>query len=349
MASRHFVLGTVIAGANLRRLWGVGLAVVLGATWGPQAQAQIRRPQPPQPQPVTAEGTVAAVQGATIQLNTATNQPMVAGITPMTSLRVTGSATVDALQARSGGSHSKLCVEFVADLTEDGKAKGKISRLAIVTVGPGRPAGLLPESEAFKPPPAPMAHSKVGGGGGNVGGGGLAAPVGTKKSRGKQDADLDLGVGPSSSGRVKLPCVCTVRGTVKGFHGGTISVTAGRTNVTAELADNAQIEVDLCDLGPVSRGDKIQIQGMQIPGQGGRPSLVRAESVEITLAQPFSGGRKHSPSKVAKPEKTSSRPGPAKKVEAPEPAEKLEPAETKKPVGGPEGLKSKSDPKDLEY
>jgi hypothetical protein len=74
---------------------------------------------------------------------------------------------------------------------------------------------------------------------------------------------------------------------------------------------------------------------------------VRAESVQITLAQPFSGGRKHGPGKAAKSEKSASKPGPAKKAAAPEPAEKKEePAEAKTAGGGDEPKsKTKSKPK----
>jgi hypothetical protein len=351
MSSHYLVSAAVVSRGNLRRGLGVCLAAILAATLGPQVQAQTPRrnqgqPKAQPPQPVDADGSVVSVQGSAIQLTTATNQTIMAVITPMTSVRVTGPATAEALQAKGSGSHSKLCVEFVADLAEGGKAKAQISRLAIITAGPGRPQGLLPESAAFQPPPAPAAgHGKVGGPAANDGGV-FAGPVGTKsghgKSHGKQEGDgLDLGVG-ASSGPVKPPCVCTVRGTVKSCHGGSLIVTAGKTTVTAELADNAQIEVDLSDVSIASRGDKIQLKGQT----AGRPELVRAESVQITLAQPFSGGRKHSTGKAAKPEKSGSKPGPAKKAAAPEPAEKKEePAEAKTAGGDEPKSKTKSKPK----
>jgi hypothetical protein len=345
----HLVSATVISRGNLHRLLGVCLVVILGATLGPPVQAQIppRRtqgqPKVQPPQPVDADGSVVSVQGSAIQMTTATNQTIMAVITPMTSVRVTGPATVDALQAKGGGSHSKLCVEFVADLAEGGKAKAAISRLAIITAGPGRPQGLLPESAAFQPPPAPAAGHGKAGAGANAGGDGGAfpGPVGGKtghgKSHGKDSDGLDLGVG-ASSGPVKPPCVCTVRGTVKSCHGNSLIVAAGRTTVTAEVADNAQIEVDLSDVSIASRGDKIQVRGQT----AGRPELVRAESVQITLAQPFSGGRKHGAGKTAKPEKSASKSGPAKKAAAPEPAEKNEEPAEAKTVGGGDVPKSKT-------
>jgi hypothetical protein len=354
MSNHYFVSAAVISRGHLRRALGVCLAAILGATLGQQVQAQTPRrnqgpPKAQPPQPVDADGSVVSVQGSAIQLTTATNQTIMAVITPMTSVRVTGPATAEALQAKGSGSHSKLCVEFVADLAEGGKAKAAISRLAIITAGPGRPQGLLPETAAFQPPPAPVAgHGKVGGAGANAGGdgGGLTGPVGGKTGHGKahsKDGDgLDLGVG-AASGPVKPPCVCTVRGTVKSCHGNSLIVTAGKTTVTAELADNAQIEIDLSDVSIASRGDKIQLKGQT----AGRPELVRAESVQITLAQPFSGGRKKSTGKTAKSEKSAPKSGPAKKAAATEPAEKKEEAaEAKTAAGGDEPKsKTKSKPK----
>jgi len=344
---------------NPRRPWGLCLAAALAATLCQQAQAQIRRPQgqpkPQAPQPVETDGTVVSVQGGMITLSTRENKTMMAGVSNMTSVRVTGPATVDALLAK-GGSHSKMCVEFVADLAEDGKAKAPISRLAIITAGPGRPMGLLPESAAFQPPSATGGgHGRAGGGGGGEAGGMFAEPTAGKghgKSRTKQEGD-DLGLnggggGGGSSGHLKPPCVCTVRGTVKGFHGGTLSVNAGKTTVTADVADNAQIGLDLSslsDLSIVSRGDKIQLRGQA----AARPDMVRADSVEITLAQPFSGGgRKHTGGKAAKPEKPVTKAAPTKKAPTPAPAEKAEkkeePAETPAAPSG-DGPKAKSKPK----
>jgi hypothetical protein len=87
-------------------------------------------------------------------------------------------------------------------------------------------------------------------------------------------------------------------------------VIAGKTNVKAELDENAKIEVDLSECSLASNGDKIQVKGQGVPG------FIRAESVTIDLAQPLSGKKR-----AAKSAKT------AKKAKPGEPAEKEEPAE----------------------
>ena len=317
--------GQVSRRPNLAGLSGVCLAALLAVVFGLHAQGKDPPKQPEPPKPTDADGTVLSVGAQGVMLNNRENKTVTAIVTGRTSVRVTGAATANALQAKGG--RSKLCVEFKADLAEGGKAKASISRLAIISAGPGRPMGLLPESAAFQGPPLGAALPGKPGGGGDL----FGPPEGGKgghKARGKDADGLDLGVSTpaGSGGPLKPPCACTVRGTVKSCHGNSISVLAGRHNVTAELADNAQIEIDVADLSIASHGDKIVAKGLTTP----RPGVMLAESVEITLSQPYSGGggRKHAPAKTAKAEKTAARP--AKKAAPPEPAEKKEePAEAK--------------------
>jgi hypothetical protein len=273
LVSTRVAFQTILRRPLRRRLLCVCVAAALWALPGQVAHAAVpwQRPgaQPQGAQPVDAEGSVLAVQGNAISMTTSTNQTMLVGITPMTSVRVTGTATPEALRA-------PMCVEFVGEVDKKGTVKDKITRLAIFTPKAGRQLGLFPEADAFQSAPA---------------------ATDTKEK-------------PAA---IKLPATCTVRGKVKTFHAGSLSVTAGKLNVKAELDDSATIEIDLSDVSLVAHGDKIAVKG-----QAGRPGLVRAESVTIELAQPLTGKKR-----AAKPAK------PAKKAKAGEPAEKEEPAEAK--------------------
>jgi hypothetical protein len=220
-----------------------------------------------------------------------------------------------------------MCVEFVADIGEDHVAKDKIKRLAIFTPGPGRQKGLFPESAAF-PAPAALPGAKGKGAGPDPGLLGPAEKGGRR--HGKKDEDGDLG-GDAASAKLKPPGVFDVRGQVKTFHDGSLSVMADK-KVQAELADDAKIEISLADCSIAARGDKIHVAGQSMPGH---PNLVGAQFVEITLKEPYTGGRKHGGKQVAKADKPAVKPAVAvKKGDAAEPAEEEEPAaDTKKPAG----------------
>ncbi|MGD0899966.1 MAG: hypothetical protein ABR915_19195 [Thermoguttaceae bacterium] len=332
-------LGGIVLPAFCRSL-GAVLVASLAALPCQQAGGannwqQPNRPKIEPPKPATGDGSIVGVQGNTITMTTATNQTMVVGITPMTSVRVTGAATKDAIKAG-------MCVEFVADVGEDHTAKEKIKRMAIFTPGPGRQKGLFPESAAFPQPPT-LPGGKGKGPGAAMPGpdpGLFDAPAAVKgghRLHGKKDDEGDLATeGPGN--KLKPPGVFDVRGQVKSFHDGALTVMADRTAVKAELADDAQIELSLADCSIASRGDKIHVTGQSMPG---RPGLIGAQVVEITLKEPYSGGRRHASIKGAKAEKAGAKSGPASKKGI-----AGEPADNEIPAAGPKKGAAKPDKTD---
>jgi hypothetical protein len=115
---------------------------------------------------------------------------------------------------------------------------------------------------------------------------------------GNRGDDYKLGVYPegpggelkgvfSSEGDAKpAPTVMDFRvvGQLAGIGKDSISVAAGSTRVSAKLAEDARISVDIGDLRYASAGDKVEVEGWHLPGQ---PQQVYANRLTITTANPL--------------------------------------------------------------
>lgn len=75
-----------------------------------------------------------------------------------------------------------------------------------------------------------------------------------------------------------------VVGQFAGFGNNTITVAAGRTRVSAKLADDARISVSSGDLRHARVGDKIEVDGWHLPMM---PSRVFANRLTITASMPL--------------------------------------------------------------
>ena len=111
-----------------------------------------------------------------------------------------------------------------------------------------------------------------------------------------------------TSGALQFPGTYTVRGTIKSFKNGKVAVAAGRgPTVKAEIADDAVIDVEMADYRVARPDDKVKLEGFTTQA---RPNLVVAKSIEIELANPLSGAKKHttrtSKASAAKPKKSAS-------------------------------------------
>ena len=284
----------------------LGVCLVLALLAPAYGQYQYQRPNPNrgpqgQPAPVNAEGTVQGVSGSMVRM-TANDKQWFVMVSPMTKIRLTGTALPDFLA-------TKVYVEFVASLEADGKGKEKVSQLTIFSPSADRPSGLFPESAARRPSSGEGGPGRGPGGGGfgRGGGGGFGPDAGVapdpgeakgRKGRGKPPSDdaggpggFDAPAAKAQTSDMKLPATCTVRGLVTAFHSFDLSlnVKAGKKVVHVELTDAPQIDVDLADASLAKAGDTIKVTGRGIPAQG----RVVAESVQIQAIHPLTTGKKH--------------------------------------------------------
>jgi hypothetical protein len=191
-------------------------------------------------------------------------------------------------------------VEFVAEVAKGGVVSEKVDHLTLVTISSDLPSGLLPPDAASSPKKGGKDEKAQPAG--PAGGG--AAPANAGKVGGNQDAGPPLGgdsktgkTGRSHSGVPQLPGTFTVRGKLRMYKGGKISVAVLHGPlVRAELADGATIDVDLAgvsDINKAQHDDAVTVKGSQV-----RPGMVAAESVTIELAKPLTGKKKAKPAKT---------------------------------------------------
>ena len=272
----------------------LGLSLVSAFSIPAIALGQQRPPRPkPEVQPISLDGTVYAVARGQIQMKTTDSKPYQVYVQQGAQIRLLGSATPDFLKPG-------MAVEFVGDLDKTGKTNKEVDQLTIYTVTE-RSSGLFPETAATPKPTL----TKGKGPAAAVPAGpdpGIAADPATKKRHGKQDdaGGNDLfgggagggaapGAGKTQAPKITLPAVCTVRGQIKSVHGNKIMLTAGRGKmVTADVADNAQIDVNMADYAFAKTGDGISIKGMGMKGQ----PIASAQAITINCANPLSGNKK---------------------------------------------------------
>lgn len=70
---------------------------------------------------------------------------------------------------------------------------------------------------------------------------------------------------------------------------GELTINAGGSNITAKLADNAKISVDVADLGWLQAGDKLEIRGWTVAGQKGQ---AWATELTASAANPLTDPKK---------------------------------------------------------
>jgi len=253
-----------------------------------------------QMQPAEIEGVIErAMQGGIVVLDDKNRQPWRVAISPAAKVKVTGSANADYLQ-------SELAIEFAGDVDDRGMLKEKVDKLTIVSLSSEKQPGLFP----------PGSEDETAGGMDDAAGAGAAAKPakrgGVKNVAPKGAAGRTKGgVVPSGSYRIV--------GTLKASRGGKFSVNTGHGMLTLELTAEPTIIVKCANYLLASKGDKVSIKGMTMPGQTG---LAQATEVKIDLAEPLVGtGKKKGPS-AAKGEakRPAKRPKKEKGEGLPEPA-----------------------------
>ena len=273
------------------RILSSGL-VVLGVALLMQSTASAQRPNPAMQklQPITTGGTLILAGPNQLQLSTNTNQTIYVMVMPNTEVSVTGTAEKDYLK-------TGVNVEFVAEVDKH-VVKEKVIHLIVFTPSTDRPIGLSSSDFAVEDK-----KSKKSGKGPKADGEkanplvpdpGIDAPVNSHKAS-KKDADL-LG-GDSPTGKPAKAQggsgTFTVRGTIKMFKNGKLTVAAGRgPTIKAELAEDATIDVDMADIKVAQRDDRVTVKGQTTQVQ---PNRIWAESIEIQLSNPLSGKKHKTP------------------------------------------------------
>jgi hypothetical protein len=150
---------------------------------------------------------------------------------------LTGSDTADFIKAG-------VAVEFTAEVDKEYTVKENVTMLTVVTLTDKRRAGLFPEGSEGA---SPAAQDKSGSA---AGGNGIANPAPADKDGKKAEK-------PTGAGAVEWPGTCAVRGTVQRCEAGKFTVETGKGTVKADLADDAQIAVDMADISHAKKGDAI--------------------------------------------------------------------------------------------
>jgi hypothetical protein len=223
--------------------------------------------------PFEAAGKLEAIGRNQVKIIDEAGKEWFIAFNQQTAVKTTGEATPEFLKPG-------LCVEFNAEVDAKGGVPGKVEALSIVTPSKDRPSGVFAEGadEAAKSATKPAAKTAAG-------------------AKAKKGATA----GPAVMSKVV--------GHVKSAKSGKIMVQAGRTTVQFELGENAKISIDMADGAFASKGDKVEVKGMQMPNM---PNQGQAQSVTITLAEPLGLSKKKAeapkiepqhPPKTLKPKK----------------------------------------------
>jgi hypothetical protein len=104
---------------------------------------------------------------------------------------------------------------------------------------------------------------------------------------------------------------CVVIGTIKLLKDELLQVVADGKPVKVQLADDAEIKVEVDDFSLATAGDEVVVRGRTVqPPQGQQPGQVYGEDVAITLSQPLESTSKA----PAKKKKTSRGAKPVKRA-----------------------------------
>ncbi|MCC6124340.1 MAG: hypothetical protein IT426_05235 [Pirellulales bacterium] len=198
--------------------------------------------------PFEAAGKLEAIGRGQVKIMDDNGKEWVISFNQQTAVKTTGEAAPEFLKPG-------MCVEFAAEVDAKGIVPGKVEELSIVTPSKERPSGVFPE------------------------GGGEAAKAAAKpaaKTAAAAKAKKGAAAGPAVMSKVV--------GHVKSAKSGKLLVQAGRTTVQFELGENAKISIDMADGAFASKGDKVEIKGMQMPNM---PNQGQAQSITIALAEPL--------------------------------------------------------------
>jgi hypothetical protein len=254
------------------------------------------------PPVVNEEGTIEAISQGEIKMVSKVNQPVRIMILPATVIHLTGTASPDYI--RKG-----VYVQFTADVDSKHAVKEKISHLTVFTPTREKGAGLISADapEAMGAPDSTFPAQDTG--------------TGKSSKHTGTSSHKSSGNGHKPPAPVKLPATCIVRGQVKSCTSGNLVIVAGRGGkIEAVMADDAAIRVDVADLSAASKGDAITVQGRSMPapptrpGMAAPPSVVLAETVNITAAQPLVGGKK----KHSRADRSTTKPAPRSPKKTPD-------------------------------
>ena len=256
-------------------------AVALATSAGAQA-FRPREGRQPATDPFAAEGTVHGVMPGQIQMMTATNQPWIVFLDPMSKVHVRGTAEPDFLKRG-------MFIRFSAQLDKRGKSQSPIAELTVFTPSAETPVGIWPAG---------------------------AAPVMGAEGANQFGATFGPGVN-AGPGAAKAPATSfyTVGGQITGERKGKLTVNAGRGIVQIELTESPVINVDFADYTVVRKGDKISVRGRMFRGRQG---FAQAQELTIEVAQPLTDPRR----KPTKPKAIPPRPPQQPEKPAPPPEKK---------------------------
>ena len=224
-------------------------------------------------------GTVETVGQGGIGITTKSGQTINVAVTPATKVRLTGEATPDFIKPG-------FAVEFTAEVDKKHIVAEKVTVLTVVTLTAERGAGLFAEESASA---SAVEQDDFGFAAGKGGGGANAAAA-------EKDAKKAEKHKPAAA--IQLPGTCVVRGTVRSCKAGKLVVAIDHGVVKADLADNAQIAVNMADISQAKKGDAVTARGRSV--RQGQQRMVQAESVTIKAAEPLTGGGKKRPPKAEK-------------------------------------------------
>jgi hypothetical protein len=201
--------------------------------------------------PFKESGTLDAIGQGQIKIIDSKGTERIITLNQQTLIKTTGEATVEYLK-------NGIAVEFTAEVDAKGNTTGKIEELKVVNVTKDYPAGVT--SENGEPP---------------------VKPAKGKKEKGKEKDKTDtVAKGVSSK----------VVGIITSLKAGKGTVKAGKRVVQFELGEKPKITIELEDGSLASKGDKVEIDGFEMPNMPNQPAV--ASSVTITLSEPVGESKK---------------------------------------------------------
>jgi len=195
---------------------------------------------------VQAKGELKAVANGAIQVVGEDGEQWVVKVDPRSQYNVfQGSAELRFL--RPG-----MFVEFRNSFDRKGKPQEEVRELKVFSPRQDSRLGLIPVT-------------------GGLNSGGLFSDTGDEDKKKKKTPPPEI-----------LPLM--VSGPIRAIKDNKISVVAGGTQLTVELADKVQIAFNLADFSMVSVGDTVEVNGWAYPEQ---PNLVMASRLTVTAAKPL--------------------------------------------------------------
>jgi hypothetical protein len=239
---------------------------------------------------IDVDGKIEMIGSGRVTMHSSKGQAVMVIARQDTKVEFTGTASTDFVTPG-------VAIEFTADVDKKHNIKDKITEVTVITLGGDRPAGLSAPGSGDTGTGAAKSgdadNFAFGGNSGNAVKGGDTPPE--KGSARKA---------PRKPQAVQLPGTCLVRGTVKSLKAGKLIVNIGHGIVRADLADDAQVSVNMGDLSKARRGDAIAVKGTQL--MGGQQLMVQATFVSVQASEPLQGPKKK-PAPAAKKRASSKK------------------------------------------